>query len=122
MAPISFGVIDNRSVQRRREHRYEVWESVVLSPVGVPGGGHSATIVDISRSGYRVLSGIPLAPGTEILTTLHSVAIFGIVRHCEEASDGFTTGVEIRRVVAAAEASPDLPACASSSPSDISAS
>jgi len=60
-------------------------------------------MVDVSKSGYRVLLGQPLVPGTEILTTLHSVAIVGVVRHCEPTSnDAFTAGVEISQVVSEA--------------------
>jgi hypothetical protein len=93
-------------LQRRRDHRYEVWESVVLSLVDSTGNGHqAATMVDVSKSGYRVLLGVALVPGTEVLTTLHSVAIVGVVRHCEQAGDdGFTAGVEITKVVAASAA------------------
>ena len=118
-------------MQRRREHRYQVWESVALtvlsggerhrtgavlagpgdSPVPAEPGSvvprdneaaqaRAATVVDISRSGYRVLSGLNLGAGTEVLITLHSVAIFGTVRHSEPAEDGvFTIGVEITNVV-----------------------
>lgn len=118
-------------MQRRREHRYQVWESVALtvlsggdrpragaplagpgdSPIPVepgsvvaPANGKAqacaATVVDISRSGYRILSGLNLGAGTEVLITLHSVAIFGTVRHSEPAEDGvFTIGVEITNVV-----------------------
>jgi len=76
----------------------------VISIVGsADAGHHAATMVDVSKSGYRVLLGLPLAHGTEILTTLHSVAIVGVVRHCEEAgNDAFTAGVEITKVVAEA--------------------
>ncbi len=105
-------------MQRRREHRYEVWESVVLSLSGSSDGcPRPATIIDISKAGYRVLSGMALAPGTEILTTLHSVAIFGVVRHCDEAAgdDAFTAGVEITRIVAMCEEWPDRPDLASAS-------
>jgi hypothetical protein len=94
-------------MQRRRGHRYEVWESVVISILESSDGWHqSATIIDISKLGYRVLLGKALAPGTKVLVTLHSVAIFGVVRHSEAASDGaFTVGVEISKVAPAAEAS-----------------
>jgi hypothetical protein len=88
-------------MQRRREQRYEIWESVVLT-VLEPGqpGYVAATVVDISSSGYRVLSGTELAIGAEVLITLNSVAIVGRVRHCEPAEpDAFTAGVEITKVV-----------------------
>jgi hypothetical protein len=100
--PAGPGEIDNRSMQRRRDHRYEVWESVVISIGDAAEARHqAATMVDVSKSGYRVLSGIPLEPGTEIVTTLHSVAIIGVVRHCEPTvNNAFTAGVEITQVVA----------------------
>jgi len=98
-------------MQRRRERRYEVWESVVMSILDTHDECHRpATIVDVSKSGYRVLFGSALAPGTKVLTILHSVAIFGVVRHCEEAPpDAFTIGMEITKVVAASEPSSGRP-------------
>ena len=91
----------NRAMQRRRDHRYEVWESVVLRRL--ESGQHlysAATVIDISRSGYRVFSGVELAIGAEVLITLNSVAIVGRVRHCERAApDSFTAGVEITNVL-----------------------
>ena len=97
---------DTVYMQRRRGHRYEVWESVVISLLDSPDECHlSATIIDISKLGYRVLLGSPLVPGTQVLVRLHSVAIFGVVRHSEAANDGaFTVGVEISKVASASEA------------------
>lgn len=87
-------------MQRRRERRYEVWESVVLTVLEKPEPRHrAATVIDISPSGYRVLTGIGLAVGTEVLITLNSVAIVGSVRHCKSAGHGsFAAGVEITEV------------------------
>ena len=88
-------------MQRRRESRYEVWESVVLRILDHWEPTHSAaTVVDISHAGYRVLATKEVAAGTEVLITLNSVAIIGRVRHCEKAQeDSFTVGVEITDVV-----------------------
>lgn len=87
-------------MQRRRERRYTVWESVVLTVLAEPQTLPSAaTVVDISRSGYRVLSTIPLKVGMEVLITLNSIAIVGRVRHCSAAAeDFFAAGVEITSV------------------------
>ncbi len=87
-------------MQRRSEHRYEVWESVVLTAQDSAGKRHfAATIIDISKSGYRVLLGAQLRVGTQVSITLHSVAIVGSVRHCERAKpDSFTVGVQITGV------------------------
>lgn len=87
-------------MQRRREQRYEVWESVVLTVLEQPQSKPSAaTIVDISRSGYRVLSAVSLAVGSEVLVTLNSVAIIGRVRHCKPSGlHSFIGGVEITAV------------------------
>jgi len=88
-------------MQRRRERRYEVWESVVLTVLyGAQAEHRAGTLVDISHSGYRVLSAGALPVGTELLITLHSVGIVGRVRHCEEAgAELFSAGVEITQVL-----------------------
>ena len=80
--------------------RYEVWESVVLTVLEKPEALHSAaTVVDISRSGYRVLAAKRLMIGTEVLITLNSVAITGRVRHCEAGPENcFSAGIEITHV------------------------
>ena len=80
--------------------RYEVWESVVLTVLEKPEALHSAaTVVDISRSGYRVLAAKRLMIGTEVLITLNSVAITGCVRHCEAGPENcFSAGIEITHV------------------------
>jgi hypothetical protein len=86
-------------MQRRRERRYTVWESVVLT-IQEPQLRHSAAmVVDISCSGYRVLSAMALAVGAEVVITLNSVAIIGRVRHCSPTGvDSFAAGVEITEV------------------------
>lgn len=86
-------------MQRRSEPRFSVWESVVLTVLGKERTYWPATVVDISRSGYRVLSGVQLEVGTEVVITLHSVIIFGSIRHCERHDeDSFTAGVQISKV------------------------
>jgi hypothetical protein len=95
-------------MQRRGEQRYSVWESVVLTVLGKEQNYSPATVVDISRSGYRILSGVNLEVGTQVIITLNSVAIFGAVRHCEPYdADSFTAGVHISRV-APEEAQPSF--------------
>jgi hypothetical protein len=86
-------------MQRRRERRYEVWESVVLTLLEEPERHSAATVIDISPSGYRLLSAAELPAGKAVLITLNSVAIVGRVCHCEPAENGaFTAGVEITEV------------------------
>jgi c-di-GMP-binding flagellar brake protein YcgR len=86
-------------MQRRSEPRFSVWESVVLSVMGKQQTYWPATVVDISQSGYRLLTGVNLKIGTEVLITLNSVVIFGTVRHCEpHDADSFTAGVQISQV------------------------
>lgn len=58
----------------------------------------AATLVDISRTGCRVVSALDLEVGAEVLFTLNSVAIAGRVRHCQPSADSFAAGVEITSV------------------------
>jgi PilZ domain len=87
-------------MQRRREHRYEVWESVVLTVFDDAGNSYSAaTVIDLSTSGYRILASRHVDVGSRVLITLNAVAIAGVARHCEHAdADSFTVGVEITEV------------------------
>ena len=90
-----------QAMQRRREPRYQVSESVVLTVLNADQEcRRPATLIDISRSGYRVLSGLDLREGTQVVITINSVAILGVVRHCErEGEDSFTAGVQISNVL-----------------------
>ncbi len=98
-------------MQRRCEQRYSVWESVVLTVLGEERAYWPATVVDISRSGYRLLSGVQLEVGTEVIVTLHSVIIFGSIRHCERHDeDSFTAGVQISKVTSEEDQPSDLAA------------
>ena len=100
-------------MQRRRERRYSVWESVVLTIPGVEAVYRPATVVDISRSGYRILSGANLPVGTEVIITLNPVVIFGCVRHCEPYDgDTFTAGIQISKVSSEHEMPWSLPSSA----------
>ena len=79
-----------------------VCESVVLSVLSQKAEHRAATILDISKSEFTVQSGLNLAPGEEIQTTLNSVAIFGVVSHCQAISqDCFKAGVQITDIVPA---------------------
>lgn len=98
-------------MQRHREPRYNVWESIVLMLIeGTEAKYSAATLVDISRTGCRVVSVLDLAVGAEVLFTLNSVAIAGRVRHCKPAADSFAAGVEITSVSGGVAAPPS---CAS---------
>jgi hypothetical protein len=64
-------------------------------------------VLDISKSGFRVISGLDLARGAAIQVTLNSVAIFGVVCHSRKTSgDSFLAGVRIKNVVPAFEEQP----------------
>jgi hypothetical protein len=93
------------AMERRSERRYSVYESVVLGVLGAPEVEyHTATLIDVSSSGFRLVSGLSLNVGTEVLVTLGSVAIFGTVCHCTaHPGESFTTGVRIDRIEPTAE-------------------
>jgi PilZ domain-containing protein len=89
-------------MESRTEDRYSVNESVVVSILDKPETHRPATVIDVSESGFRLTSGLNLTPGSRILTTLNSVAIFGVVRNCQRSGDNlFLAGVQITDVVPA---------------------
>src|SRR5579863_3777290 len=96
-------------MQRRREPRYRVSESIVLSMIeGREAKYSAAMLVDISRTGCRIVSALELAVGAEVLFTLNSVAVAGRVRYCESAADSFAAGVEITNIAGGVAARADL--------------
>jgi len=87
-------------VDRRRENRYSVSESVVVTVFKKPVTCYKpATLLDVSRSGFRIVVGLELVRETAVMITLNAIAIFGHVQYCRPSSDEcFVVGVRILEI------------------------
>jgi hypothetical protein len=93
-------------VERRCEHRFRVCEAAALSVLNPADPYHeSIVLLDVSRSGFRAATERGLARGTEVLVTIGSLAVFGIVRHCEPIGEGgsYIVGASITDVMSTSE-------------------
>ena len=83
-------------LEKRRETRYktnDVVEVEILQP-----GFHrvAAFIVDVSRSGLRLMSKLTIGKGAQVKITMQKhVVIFGEVQYCRPARGGFHSGILI---------------------------
>lgn len=89
--------------ERRTETRYptrgDPAELELLQGPAVPQYG---TILDVSRSGLRVVLLKRMDRGEQVKVKLQGNVIFGEVRYCRAASGAFQVGIRIRDLVRAA--------------------
>jgi hypothetical protein len=84
-------------LEKRRETRYQtndVVEVELLQP-----GFHrlAAFIVDVSRSGLRLMSKVTIGKGAQVKITMPKhVVIFGEVQYCRPVRGGFQSGILIQ--------------------------
>ncbi len=84
-------------LEKRRETRYQtndVVEVEILQP-----GFHrvAAFIVDVSRSGLRLMSKLTIGKGAQVKITMQKhVVIFGEVQYCRPVRGGFHSGILIQ--------------------------
>jgi PilZ domain len=84
-------------MDHRHEYRYQVWEPVILSI----GDGEvelhrSAHLVDISKSGLRVVTDLQIKSGTPIHVALGHLSLEATVTHCtRHGRDMWALGAEI---------------------------
>lgn len=84
-------------LEKRREARYPTNDPVELEIVKGGTGRHSATVLDVSRSGLRLKLDSSLNRGAEVKITLQkNILIFGQVRYCRPLDGSFDAGVLIQ--------------------------
>ncbi len=52
-------------------------------------------VVDISRSGMRLLAGCPVEPGSPVHIDLGTSSLSGEVRYCHAGKQGFAIGIQL---------------------------
>lgn len=85
--------------QARNEIRTEYSQPATVSEVGSPNSSvHSATTVDLSRTGIGLRMGDSLPVGALVRIVLHDSILFGEVRYCrEEGRKQFRVGILVER-------------------------
>jgi PilZ domain len=90
---------DPTAAERRAEARYPTQDPVELEIVPGPREPIFGTVLDVSRSGLRLALSNRIDRGEQVKVKLHRNVIFGEVRYCRPAADGFQVGVRIQDLV-----------------------
>jgi PilZ domain len=75
-------------IEARRHTRYELEVPGFMRILGPPGGAFVVTVLDISKSGFRVRSSRPLPEGTSVAVTCRRKEITGEVRYARTMGTG----------------------------------
>jgi hypothetical protein len=93
---VSFFFADEYTVEQRREYRFKPNQQVTLRVLGMrPGPIMSASVCDISGSGMRLRTQLPVPCGTRIEIEAQETLALGSVCRCEPDNGSFSIGVEI---------------------------
>jgi hypothetical protein len=90
--------VEGTGEDRRREPRYPCNDRAELRRLS-DGARFPITVLDVSRGGVGVALSASLSPGSQVEILMpREVVIFGEVRHCRRADDGFHAGILIEDV------------------------
>jgi PilZ domain-containing protein len=82
--------------EKRREHRFQPNQTVTLKVLGMrPGPVMTASVGDISGSGMRLRTSLPVPCGTSIEIETQEMLALGSVCRCEPDNGSYTIGVQI---------------------------
>jgi len=86
-------------VERRREDRFKPDQVAIIKVLGVPPGPVlHATVIDLSGSGMRLQSNLPVPCGASVeVEAIHAVA-HGRVARCEPAEDSYELGIQVSTI------------------------
>ena len=83
-------------VEQRREHRFEPDQTVRARVLGMPPGPDMPVcILDISGSGMRLLSTLPVPCGVHIEIEVSNSVARGIVCRCDQDKDLYELGIQV---------------------------
>ena len=82
--------------EKRREHRFQPNQTVTLKVLGmIPGPVMPASVRDISGSGMRLRTSLPVPCGTSVEIETHEMLALGSVCRCEPDDGAYAIGVQI---------------------------
>jgi hypothetical protein len=88
-----------QDADRRSEARYPTQDPAELEILPNPGEPIYGTILDVSRSGLRIVLPKRIDRGEQVKVKLHGNVIFGEVRYCRAVSGAFQVGIRIQDLV-----------------------
>jgi hypothetical protein len=91
---------ENKNRERRREHRIQIEESVLISLLGpLAGPPIPGAIIDLSGSGLKVLSRRPLPCGSSVKVQGLNRLMVGEVLRSDPEGDSFNIGIKVKHVL-----------------------
>ena len=86
-------------MEQRREPRFRPNQTVTVTVLGLrPGPVLQASVLDVSGSGMRLRSRLPVPYGAAVEIKLNATVAHGNVCRCEPQSDFYELGVEVSLV------------------------
>jgi len=87
------------AAERRAEIRYPAQDPAELELLPGPSEPMFGTILDVSRSGLRVVIPKHIDVNAQVQVKLHNNVIFGEIRYCRAISGAFHVGIRIKDLV-----------------------
>jgi hypothetical protein len=89
-------------MEQRKENRFKPNQTATLTVLGMrPGPVLQACILDISGSGMRLRSKLPVPCGARIQIEVNQTVAHGSVCRCEADQDSYELGVQIEEIAPA---------------------
>jgi hypothetical protein len=83
-------------VEQRREHRFKPNQAVVIKVLGLrPGPIIQGCILDISASGMRLRSKLPVPCGVPVSIEVNDTVATGSVFRCNPNKDAYELGIKV---------------------------
>ena len=100
---------DRSLVEHRRESRLKISKNVIVkvgSLLGVPDAGKQifGVVLDMSGSGVRLATSLPMPVGAEVEIADNRTLILGEILRCEAEGEGYIAAVKVSEVTLVEEA------------------
>jgi hypothetical protein len=97
--------VEQRVVEQRREHRFKPNQAAVVKVLGLrPGPLVQACVLDISASGMRLRSSVPVPCGVQVSIEVNDTVATGSVFRCDFKEDSYELGIKVSETAPALKA------------------
>jgi hypothetical protein len=86
-------------VERRREDRFKPNQAAIVRVLGLnPGPVIHASVLDLSGSGMRLRSNLPVPCGTSVEVEANHAVAHGAVSRCEPVQDFYELAIQVSTI------------------------